>query len=64
MIRTLCVATVVMGLAVGLAVPATAAPPRPTRRPITQSFPWAGAGAAPVARNPTAGVDVGAVTWP
>lgn len=39
MMRTLCVATVVMGLAVGLAVPATAAPPRPTRRPIAVFSP-------------------------
>lgn len=38
MIRTLCVATVVMGLAVGLAVPATAAPPPPNPAPYNPVF--------------------------
>lgn len=38
MMRTLCVATVVMGLAVGLAVPATAAPPPPNPAPYNPVF--------------------------
>lgn len=38
MMRTLCVATVVMGLAVGLAVPATAAPPTPNPAPYNPVF--------------------------
>ncbi len=65
MMRTLCVATVVMGLAVGLAAPSTAAPPPPNPAPYNPVFsPGQVPAAAAVARNPTAGVDVGAVTWP